>query len=265
MVFALPLLCATFVASAQSSPSFDIIGISLGMPLDDAIAIVNGHTPEMRVTVAEGDIGSIRGARVRGLKYPIGADGQRACVGVQCPTYGNETLGVYGIAPPNESVVGAVYRTIVFQEVPLQTLLGALFAKYGEPLFAALPEPRNASYTLSWSRDVNGEPVKDRAAIDACSRDNRQINVQRTAIEALLHTDEVESPLSSCGFTLVVTVSSNNPDMTQALARGYSIVMFDGSELRRRNRATLDFAMAEAEKLEAQRLERAQQTELPQL
>ena len=253
------------VVHAQDTPSFDILGISLGMPLDDAVAIVNGHTPEMRVTVSEGDIGAIRGARIRGLKYPLGVDGERACVGARCGTYGNEALGAYAVAPPNESVVGAVYRWITFQQVPVQALLGALFEKYGEPLFAALPEQRNAMYTLSWSRNPDGEPVKDRAAVESCARENRQMDVKRVAVTAMFHTDEVQSPLENCGFTLVVMVMSNNPDMTQALANGYHIIMYDGNELRRRNSATLDFTVAEAEKLEAEQMQRAQDTQMPQL
>lgn len=210
-------------AAAQTSPEMDILGISLGMPLQEAVAIVKRHQPPMRVSEFDGDIGGIRGSRIQGLKYPVGADGQRACVGVNCGTYGNETLGVYGVAPPNESVVGAVYRSITFEEVPL----------------------------------------KDRTRMAGCSREARNVDGQRIAASAMVHSDAVASPYADCGLTLVVSVSSNNPDMTRALVRGDHIIMYDGNAIRRFNRATLDFAAAEADKIEAERLRKAGESKVP--
>lgn len=253
------------VATAQTPPTMDILGISLGMPLQDAVGIVKLHQPAMRVSEFNSDIGAIRGSRIQGIKYPLGAEGQRACVGVNCGTYGNETLGVYGVAPPNESVVGAVYRSIVFEEVPLQALLGALVKKYGEPLFTAVPESGDMYYTLSWSRDPNGVPIKDRRKVNACSREGRNVDGQRVAASAVYHSDAVQSPYTVCGLTLVVTASSNNPDMSTALVRGYNIIMYDGSALRRFNAATVDYAAAEAEKIEAERLRKAAGARVPTL
>lgn len=269
LVRAVSLVAALFVTAgawAQDDAGPDILGISLGMPLDQAVAIIKRHQPAMRVSEFDTDIASIRGSRIRGLKYPLGADGQRACVGVNCGTYGNETLGVYGVAPPNDRVVGAVYRTITFEQAPFQTLLGALVTKYGEPLFAVLPERGGRPYfTLSWSRDRSGAPIRDRAALDKCSVQNRYNDVKAVAANALYHTDAVESQYADCGLTLVVTVPSSTPDMTQALVQVYNIVLYDGNAVRRYNRATLDFTAAEADKIEQQRLQKAREADVPAL
>lgn len=153
-----------------------------------------------------------------------------------------------------------------FEQAPFQTLLGALVAKYGEPLFAVPPERGGRPYfTLSWSRDRNGTPIRDRAALDKCSKQTRYNDVKAVAANALYHTDAVESQYADCGLTLVVTVPSNTPDITQALVGVYNIVLYDGNAVRRYNQATLDFAAAEADKIEQQRLQKAREADVPAL
>lgn len=254
--------------ASKDASRFEIIGMSLGMSLAEAMQILRAHSPALLVRETQGDIASIRGSRVGGLKYPLGvSDAQRAKVGVGAGSYGNEIISVLGFAPPNESTVAVVSRVLTFKEIPYKDLRALLVEKYGKPSFEAAPMlsggARNPYYTLSWSRGPDNAPLKNRQSVDQCSRvDGRQLNMTRIVGDIAYHSNAIASPYQKCGFTFVLNVT---PSGGTGLVSGYQALLYDGNAVRRKNQATVDYSIAEAKKLEAQRLQRARETERPQL
>jgi hypothetical protein len=127
----------------QSMP--DLLGIHLGMPVDNALAVLKREYPTARVQlweIAPRDRPTIAEPLASGASLPPGATGP----------FGDE-VHLHFTYPPNARFVYAVSRSAQRQHVNRDTLLAALRNKYGKEV-ARNPDPLISD--LWWVFDQQG-------------------------------------------------------------------------------------------------------------
>lgn len=231
----------------------DVLGMSLGMSLEDALSVAQSAYPQMPLKFYDTDIGSIWDTRVRGMRYTAGFTGRYN------DRTTNEKIGVGGFAPPHDGYVGAIGRTSYLGDMLYSDLRASLIEKYGPPLYEGEPgSMRNVpSYVLSWSRDPEGTPLTDPEAIKACSRHGN--NVGEDIAPAVMYLSDTKVQFNGqydrCGFTMVVYAM---PQDLLSLVRSYSIVLYDLNEIRRANAETIAVTEQQAEGIRSDREKSAQ-------
>jgi hypothetical protein len=145
------VLQATIPAQAQaqsgtatSSPSADVLGIRMGMPLQQAYDLLKAHDPGHNVVLEQWTIPDLYGDK------PI-------TYGMSPSTTGNdESISVDVTLPPNPQVVWRIQRKIGPFTSTRDNVLDALYQKYGTPW---VPNPNALSgpnIILDWFFDEQG-------------------------------------------------------------------------------------------------------------
>ncbi|MEZ5553176.1 MAG: hypothetical protein R3E82_20005 [Pseudomonadales bacterium] len=231
----------------------DVLGMSLGMTLEQAMSIAQAAIPRMPLKSFDTDVGSIWGTRIRGMRYTAGFTGRYN------DQTTNEKIAVAGFAPPRDGYVGAIGRTSYLGDMLYSDLRGSLIEKYGPPLYEGEPgSMRNVgSYFLSWSRDPDGNPLTDPEAIKACSRSgNNDAEDLAPAVMYLSDTKvQFNGQYDRCGFTMVVYAM---PQDLLSLVRSYSIVLYDLNEIRKANAETIAVTEQQAQEIRSEREKSAQ-------
>ena len=248
------------VAVARSAPDGpDVLGVFLGMTLDEAMTVIGKDNPRMPLKPFETDVGSIWGTHIRGLRYTAGFTGSYN------DQNANEKISVAGFAPPRDGYVGAIGRTSYLGDMLYSDLRAALVEKYGSPLYEGEPgSMRNVtSYVLSWSRSPDGTPLTDPEVIKSCSRHgNNDAEDLAPGVMYLSDTKvQFNGQYDQCGFTMVVYAM---PQDLLSLVRFYKIVLYDLNEIRKVNAETIAMTEQQAQGIRSER-EQAAEGKKPRL
>lgn len=240
--------------------TFNIRGLYLGMPVTNAIKILNNYNPPLRVTKSDADISMIQGSRLRGLKFLLSLTAKQIRPGSMGAI---ENFNLISSPPNNPDTVMGIQR---YQNLGRQILIRdmkALFTKkYGAPVYESRPSVGNriSTYTLSWSLLPNGKPQKDGAMLKHCFG----------AQNILLHADvKANNSLNfqQCGFTFIVRMDAGglvnyNENTTVS---SYTVVLHDGNAIREAVGKTIAYSEKIAKKLEAEKMKKIKGEKMPQL
>jgi hypothetical protein len=249
------LFLAFNMIGITSASERSIVGVHLGMTLDEAQVVVQESVPEIRLTELSGDVGSLWKSRIRGITYTSGIRGYtdyRSNIGAS-------KIAIMGHAPPNEGKVSAIGRTANLEEMLLTDFRAALIEKYGNPNFETEPgELRSIGGVLiSWSLTKDGKPQTSAENILACARhNNKQAQDTVGFVTGLTFPEEqFYGQYKDCGYTLVVIASQGRLPET---VRAYSVILYDLNDIHKANSDTLAMAEREAKKLEEKQRKEAQ-------
>lgn len=136
------------------SPSIDVLGVRLGMPLDEAIEQLKTRHPEMQVGKSE------QRFTVARRSTPFRVNGSLMAPGKTGGRYLRESVVLEAVPGPEPSVVTAIHRLTQYSDAPLafKTAVEAIKQKYGEPA-DELASGTN-SVTFTWVYDPAGVPIK---------------------------------------------------------------------------------------------------------
>ena len=242
---------------SQPKPSldrsrFDVVGLSLGMPMQEAEGVLKNYSDGLDVKLSEGDVGEIHRARVRGIKFPdFYLRGTTTVVydamGARDFSQTNETFVIVGSPIPNEPNISAIGREVVLpKEMLLSDLRAALVEKYGEPLFEA-DQVGNRHGMLSWSLTPDGDAQTDGQVVKSCTQGAGRFRLEVVSRIATL-VDEDPLHYDRCGFTFIVLhLAGKGPEFVQT----YATVFYDFPGIMKNNAKTIAFTQVEADKLEA--------------
>lgn len=253
---------------------YDIVGMRLDMTLDDIHDVLQGHMPPPgRVGMAGGDINGIQDSRLRGLTWENGA--------VRGSKMGRditqqEEIWVQGAAPPHLGKVAVIYRQAYFEE-PMngERLTAALVEKYGPVTFEKppVPHPTNPrwsdySHVWSWSVTPSGQPITDLNQLAACTGSlNVGVNPHDMKSKALMLSKVSDASTFNggstkhCGKILAIAASEDR----RGAVRGYYVIMYDMQSIEALNRDTVQYSIAEAQKIQQEREKQLSSAKKPTL
>jgi hypothetical protein len=142
-------------AAAAGLP--DVLGISLGMPVREAHAKLQGQFPKNNLQVMSTNLPTIEKPVISSFQS---APKQTIAMGDEADIV---TVGV--TLPPNKQAVWRVYRQHFFPDkgIPRKTLLASLREKYGKESRATYGKPTTTDesqiVSLLWLMDEQGRPV----------------------------------------------------------------------------------------------------------
>ncbi len=244
---------------AANSPSkFDIVGLYLGMPLNDANALLKNYKPPMQINEMPADISSIRGSRIKGLRYLFSLTASQIRTH-STPT--DEKITLNGYAPPNDAAVRYIKR---YQHIGSQPMLHTdlrkmLVEKYGSPTLESPPDAsgRSAYYTMAWVFKPDGSPLTQKKAVNSCIKSENIL---------LSSMSEAEKYHKQCGVTLFVQMGTGHAGPKEHyMINSYSITLYDVNKTLKMNQKTVDFSIIEAKKLEEESIRKAAGANKPRL
>ncbi|MEP9404349.1 hypothetical protein [Sphingomonas sp. VNH70] len=187
---------------AAASGGRDIAGVTLGMPAEQAFAIVACTNPAFEVDYSSE--GGFRMAKLPGDTQPRTQIAARA---------GLETMTLSLVGLPGQEQVVAIHRSVEFadgQEAPVETVLKRLTDKYGQPSYRySAGDGSVGRYELPYSPD--GKLLgPDNALFNQCTNDR---------------SDGSMSISDACGISInfAVHAKSANP----GLARSFAVALVD--------------------------------------
>ena len=241
----------------------DILGIRLGMTLDDARTAVLSLDPPMEHYFSKGDTGAIMGSRLRGVTYRNGFSG----------VYKGK-VQVFGFAPPNAETIAGVSRDEnLVSPILYKIFRELLIEKYGNPLFELAPpyDKRHGGrlvggieHILSWSRKPDGTPITEKNKVKSCQGDRRTQPLSMISRVSEPSIDPFRTLWHGCGAILIYQFSGRQTPDAMTVHR-YDAVLYDLNKIREKNRKTVAFTIVEANKIEAERLKKAAQATRPVL
>jgi hypothetical protein len=157
------LLALVAHAQHEGGPSFDVVGIKLGMTVKDAMLALKANNPRLMLTPFTNRLEGFPDA----LLFAVG--------GLEPVTPGpnstaarsGEKIQILFTMPPSTEVVWGVQRVYDFatKEKPsLENTLEALRKKYGPETVPPSPDPRDATKNMAWVYDAQGKPLGARGA-----------------------------------------------------------------------------------------------------
>jgi hypothetical protein len=156
--FGTPEATARIAANAQP---LDIVGIKLGMPLNDALAVIKARNPNIKMQAGPTlEFEALPGV----VMTPVYAGHGKVSEDV------TESIGLLLTVAPNEAFVEGVWRHASFvkpvSRSPVDTILSGMRKKYG-------PESVKDNATLLWVFDAQGQQVMGPKAKDILMKCDR--------------------------------------------------------------------------------------------
>lgn len=212
----------------------DVVGVRLGMSLEEARTVINRQYPEIPLTMFQWLLSQVQNSRIHGgPKYDAGFQGSYVSSGR------NDRFIVMGHMPPGNGRVAGIGRHAYLGEMLLSELRASLVEKYGEPHLTIQPNTtlRKPYLILSWSLGRDGTPITDPAVAIGCIYVKTSGNPWEAAVPVTLwDTKEAYfGQFDKCGFTLAALTSIHNPAGPTVSAFG--MVMHDFNEIRKSARA----------------------------
>jgi hypothetical protein len=213
-------------AAAGSAPvKADIVGIRLGMSLDEVRRAIQAHSPGIRIDETRGIVNNV--AATDYLSWVIARGAQRGSDG------SGDAVGVHFPPPPNAHRAIFVERFTGFQanQYPLfETLKQALVKKYGQPSFAS-------EGVMLWTFNAAGVQIVDNNVNARCAKfpptdppargQNVLFNGYKTA---------------GCGTTVFVRYERNRGPSNSDTVRWMSVSLVDDSQFEDMRQAAARFA-----------------------
>ena len=212
-------------APAAAPVNVDIVGIRLGMSLDEAKRALQAHSPAMNVNETRGIVNNVSATDY--LSWIIARGNQRGTDG------SGDAIGVQFPPPPNAHRAIFVERFTGFQanQYPLfETLRQALVQKYGPPSFAS-------EGVMLWTFNAAGMQIIDNNVNARCAKfpptdppargQNVLFNGYKTA---------------GCGPTVFVRYERNRGPSDRDLVRWMSVSLVDDSQFEDMRQAAARFA-----------------------
>lgn len=212
-------------AAAGSATKVDIVGIRLGMSLDEVKRAVQAHSPTMNVHETRGIVNNV--AATEYLSWVIG----RARHGA--PAGSGDAIGVHFPPPPNAHRAIFIERFTGFQpnQYPLwDTLKAALVKKFGAPSY-------EADGSMLWTYNSAGVQIVDSGVAARCGKfaptdpparaQNVLFNGYKTA---------------GCGITVFARYERGRGPSDRDLVRWMSLSLIDDSQFEDMRQATAQFA-----------------------
>ncbi len=151
----LSLVLVAGFASAQQTPSLDIVGIKPGMSMNDAMQALKADDPRLKMTNT-----SIQAEGFANPLIPLVQGDDIAPNNVAQVNQPTETIQVLLTTPPGQAVVWSVWRNYIFptsQRPSMQATIDALVAKYGPP--STPVDPAATVQSIAWVYDAQGKPI----------------------------------------------------------------------------------------------------------
>ena len=221
-----PIAIATApTAVATAAAKTDIVGLRLGMSLDEVKRALQAHSMAMRIDETRGIVNNV--AATDYLSWVIARGPQRGSDG------SGDAIGVHFPPPPNAHRAIFVERFTGFpaNQYPLfDTLKQALVGKYGAPSFAA-------EGVMLWTFNAAGVQIVDNNVNARCAKfpptdppargQNVLFNGYKTA---------------GCGTTVYVRYERNRGPSNSDTVRWMSVSLIDDSQFEAMRQAAAGFA-----------------------
>lgn len=212
-------------AAAASAVKVDIVGIQLGMSLDEVKRALQAHSPTMNVNETRGIVNNV--AATEYLSWVIA----RARPGA--PAGSSDAIGVHFPPPPNPHRAIFVERFTGFRpnQYPLlETLKAALVKKFGPP-------SQETDVAMFWTYNASGVQIVDNAVAARCGK-FAPIDPQARGQNVLFNG----SKTAGCGITVYARYERGHGPSDRDLVRWLSVSMVDDSRFEDMRQATARFA-----------------------
>jgi hypothetical protein len=212
-------------AAAGSAARVDIVGIRLGMSLDEVKRALQAHSPTTNVDETRGIVNSV--AATDYLSWVIARARQGA------PAGSGDAIGVHFPPPPNAHRAIFVERFTGFQpnQYPLfETLKAALVQKFGQP-------SQETDVAMFWTYNANGVQIVDNGVAARCGK-FAPIDPPARGQNVLFNGYKT----AGCGVTVYARYERGRGPSDRDLVRWLSVSMVDDSRFEDMRQAAARFA-----------------------
>lgn len=203
----------------------DIVGLKLGMTIDEVRRTLRAHSPAVRVDEARGIVNNV--AATEYLSWLIARAAQGA------PAGSGDAIGVHFPPPPNAHRAIFVERFTGFQpnQYPLfETLRAALVRKFGQP-------SQEGEGTMLWTFNAAGVQIVDHGVAARCGK-FPPIDPPARGQNVLFNGYKS----AGCGVTVYARYERGRGPSDRDLVRWLSVSMVDDSRFEDMRQAAARFA-----------------------